>query len=76
MSLNGNNIAQQKYKENFSQPVHNIDKMIQVNSIKQRGDNNRVSKLYRRVERESPVDLYTGIKLHASTQIISPIQTF
>ena len=76
MLLNGSNIAQQNHNENISQPVLTIAQLIQFNAIKRRRDNSKVPKVHHRVEREPPVALYTGIKLHASTQNVSLIQTF
>lgn len=68
MLINGSNITDQTRNINLSQPVLTIAQLVVFNSIKKRRDHMKVPKTYHSKERETPLPIYMGLKVHALTR--------
>ena len=65
MILNGSNITEQTHTKSISQPVLSIAQLVTFNTVKQRRRTGDTSKIYHRKERQTPVPLYIGLKVHS-----------
>lgn len=65
MIINGSNITEQTHIKSLSQPVLSIAQLVMFNAVKIRRSNGDTSKIYHRKERQTPVPLYIGLKVHA-----------
>eukprot|EP00058_Branchiostoma_floridae_P011619 XP_002597107.1 hypothetical protein BRAFLDRAFT_76362 [Branchiostoma floridae] len=68
MIINGCNIADQTDDANISQPVLTIAQLLMYNCIKRRRDKNKTHQLYHNMDREVPLPVFVGLKVHALTR--------
>ena len=64
MIINGSNIKDQKHNKNISQPVLTIAQLISFNCVKKRKSDDS-SKVYHVKDRQTPLPLYVGLKVHS-----------
>ena len=68
MIINGSNITEQSSDLSSSQAVMTISQLLMFNSIRRRKDLNNPRSIYHSIERETPLPLYIGLKMHSLTR--------
>ncbi|KAI8503415.1 hypothetical protein Bbelb_192360 [Branchiostoma belcheri] len=68
MIINGSNITHQTYDANLSQPVLSIAQLLMYNCVKRHRNNVKVHQVVHNRDREVPLPVFVGLKVHALTR--------